>query len=148
MSNTLELSLLAGYRHSSDISIRQFDEDINEAHVQRIDYEGLHDKIDDPFAFYNTQFNHLSELHGMDMMNNKEMDFSDFEAIQQHLQEEGNKEEYKKLQAENRINRQKLEHIKIDPQFKAEIFAKDIRAETEENHALLPMDILYKFKKR
>jgi hypothetical protein len=40
--------------------------------------------------------NHISELEGLDLMKkNEDIDFSDFEAIQAHLQEEGDKPKYR-----------------------------------------------------
>jgi hypothetical protein len=49
------------------------------------DYQDTDDKIDDECAFYNTQFNHISELEDVDMMNldqficskNHQMDYID-----------------------------------------------------------------------
>ena len=62
-----------------------FDEYFNEEHYQKKDYKKTYDRIDDKFAFYNTQYNYISELEGVDMMKKADVDFSDFEAIQNIL---------------------------------------------------------------
>jgi transcriptional regulatory protein LevR len=80
-----------------------------------MDYENIDDKINKKFAFYNTQLNHVSELQGMDMMERKDIDFSDFEAIQANLQKEGDKEEYSKQQKQNKMKASLLAAICIDP---------------------------------
>ena len=91
MKNDLEDHLLSGYDNGNTDNV--FDTGYNNAHVKR-DYHDIEDKIDKKFAFYNTQFNHISELEGMDLTESKDITFSDIEAIQAFLQKKGGKEEY------------------------------------------------------
>lgn len=62
-----------------------FSDYYNEDHHNGKDYKQTKDRIDDKFAFYNTQYNYISELKGVDMMKKADVDFSDFEAIQNIL---------------------------------------------------------------
>jgi hypothetical protein len=62
-----------------------FDRAYNQKINTKTDYQNIDDKIDKKFAFYSTQYNYVSELEGMDMMTRKDIDFSDFEAIQANL---------------------------------------------------------------
>jgi len=87
MTSTLEDHLLESYNLGNEDNI--FDELYNTKHHQHDDYEGTVDRICDPFSFYTTQFNHISEIEGHDLMKKKDIDFSDFEAIQASLQVEG-----------------------------------------------------------